>query len=184
MIELIVTIFVDHVLDLILCSQRADNDQLAQQVSLLAAQAVQMKSPVSMPEKFSGQIDRFPAFMGQCQLFISLRPEDFPTDRSKVGFMISLLTGQAANWATPLLVQDSPLLNNFQGHLQQMRLSDFSNVFSEQEADRLPPHRAYDCPVDLIPDAPLPKGRLYSMSEPELVALREFLDKNLARGFI
>uniref|UniRef100_A0A670YAF8 DUF4939 domain-containing protein n=1 Tax=Pseudonaja textilis TaxID=8673 RepID=A0A670YAF8_PSETE len=73
------------------------------------------KSPVSMPEKFSGQMDRLPALMGQCQLFISLRPEDFPTDRSKVGFMISLLTGQAANWATPLLVQDSPLLNDFQG---------------------------------------------------------------------
>uniref|UniRef100_A0A670ZJ06 DUF4939 domain-containing protein n=1 Tax=Pseudonaja textilis TaxID=8673 RepID=A0A670ZJ06_PSETE len=80
------------------------------------------KSPVSMPEKFSGQMDRFPAFMGQCQLFISPRLEDFPTDRSKVGFMISLLTGQAANWATPLLVQDSPLLNNFQGFLQQMRV--------------------------------------------------------------
>uniref|UniRef100_A0A670Z7L8 DUF4939 domain-containing protein n=1 Tax=Pseudonaja textilis TaxID=8673 RepID=A0A670Z7L8_PSETE len=78
-------------------------------------------SAISMPEKFSGQMDRFPAFMGQCQLFISLRPEDFPTDRSKVGFMISLLSGQAANWATPLLVQDSPLLNNFQGFLQQMR---------------------------------------------------------------
>uniref|UniRef100_A0A670YQL2 DUF4939 domain-containing protein n=1 Tax=Pseudonaja textilis TaxID=8673 RepID=A0A670YQL2_PSETE len=78
--------------------------------------------PVSMPEKFSGQMDMFPAFLGQCQLFMSLRPEDFPTDRSKVGFMISLLTGQAANWATPLLVQDSPLLNNFQGFLQQMRV--------------------------------------------------------------
>uniref|UniRef100_A0A670XRM5 DUF4939 domain-containing protein n=1 Tax=Pseudonaja textilis TaxID=8673 RepID=A0A670XRM5_PSETE len=81
------------------------------------------KSPVSMPEKFSGQMDMFPAFLGQCQLFMSLRPENFPNDRAKTGFILSLLSGQAANWATPLLVQDSPLLNDFQGFLQQMRLS-------------------------------------------------------------
>ncbi|XP_070795472.1 uncharacterized protein, partial [Pituophis catenifer annectens] len=56
--------------------------------------------------------------------------------------------------------------------------------FSEKEADRLPPHRPYDCAVDLMPNAPLPSGRLYSMSEPELAALRDFLEKNLARGFI
>uniref|UniRef100_A0A670YWH9 DUF4939 domain-containing protein n=1 Tax=Pseudonaja textilis TaxID=8673 RepID=A0A670YWH9_PSETE len=73
------------------------------------------KSPVSMPEKFSGQMDMFPAFWGQCQLFMSLRPEDFPNDRAKVEFIISLLSGQAAKWATPLLTQDSPLLDNYQG---------------------------------------------------------------------
>uniref|UniRef100_A0A670YUE7 DUF4939 domain-containing protein n=1 Tax=Pseudonaja textilis TaxID=8673 RepID=A0A670YUE7_PSETE len=97
------------------------------------------KCPVAAPDKFSGQPEMFPAFMVQCQLFISLRPEDFPTDQSKVGFMISLLTGQAANWATPLLVQDSPL-NNFQNITAPAvsipsELSDFSDVFSEQETD-------------------------------------------------
>uniref|UniRef100_A0A670YB82 DUF4939 domain-containing protein n=1 Tax=Pseudonaja textilis TaxID=8673 RepID=A0A670YB82_PSETE len=83
------------------------------------------KSPVSMPEKFSGQTDMFPEFLGQCQLFMSLRPENFPNDRAKTGFILSLLSGQAANWATPLLVQDSPLLNDFQGFLQQMRTKDY-----------------------------------------------------------
>uniref|UniRef100_A0A8C5WVM9 CCHC-type domain-containing protein n=1 Tax=Laticauda laticaudata TaxID=8630 RepID=A0A8C5WVM9_LATLA len=63
-------------------------------------------------------------------------------------------------------------------------LSDFSDVFSEKEVDWLPPHRPYDCPVDLLPDVPLPKGRLYSMSKPKLATLHDFLDKNLARGFI
>ncbi|ETE56057.1 Retrotransposon-derived protein PEG10, partial [Ophiophagus hannah] len=63
-------------------------------------------------------------------------------------------------------------------------LTDFADVFSEKEVDRLPPHRPYDCPVDLLPNVLLPRGRLYSMSEPELAALWDFLDKNLARGFI
>ncbi|XP_013915571.1 PREDICTED: uncharacterized protein LOC106543973 [Thamnophis sirtalis] len=48
----------------------------------------------------------------------------------------------------------------------------------------MPPHQPYDCPIDLVPDAKLPAGRLYSMSEPELAALRDFLNKNLTWGFI
>ncbi|XP_013909354.1 PREDICTED: ras GTPase-activating protein 3-like [Thamnophis sirtalis] len=63
-------------------------------------------------------------------------------------------------------------------------IADFADVFSEQEADQLPPHRPYDCPIDLIPDALLAVGYLYSMSDPQLAALRDFLDKNLDRGFI
>uniref|UniRef100_A0A670YG10 DUF4939 domain-containing protein n=1 Tax=Pseudonaja textilis TaxID=8673 RepID=A0A670YG10_PSETE len=62
----------------------------------------------SVPDKFSGQPEMFPAFMGQCQLFMSLRPEDFPDDQAQVGFVISLLSGSAARWATPLLLQNSP----------------------------------------------------------------------------
>ncbi|XP_015279897.1 PREDICTED: retrotransposon-like protein 1, partial [Gekko japonicus] len=61
---------------------------------------------------------------------------------------------------------------------------DYADVFDEKEADQLPPHRPYDCAINLIPDAPLPSGRLYPMAEPELAALRDYLDKNLARGFI
>uniref|UniRef100_A0A670Z4H0 DUF4939 domain-containing protein n=1 Tax=Pseudonaja textilis TaxID=8673 RepID=A0A670Z4H0_PSETE len=66
---------------------------------------------LAVPDKFSGQPEMFPPFMGQCQLFMALRPEDFPDDRARVGFVISLLSGLAARWATPLLVQNSPLLD-------------------------------------------------------------------------
>nr|XP_060639359.1 uncharacterized protein LOC132779707 [Anolis sagrei ordinatus] len=54
----------------------------------------------------------------------------------------------------------------------------------EKEAERLPPHRPYDCAIDLVLGAPIPRGRLYSLSEPELAALWEFLDTNLRNGFI
>ncbi|XP_070800875.1 protein LDOC1-like [Pituophis catenifer annectens] len=104
---------------------RAENAELKQQVALLAAQVAQLQahaappSPrkclVAVPDKFDGNQAMFPAFLGQWQLFISLRAEDFPTDRDKVGFMISLLSGSAARWAMPLLVQASPLLDDFRG---------------------------------------------------------------------
>ncbi|XP_075707281.1 olfactory receptor class A-like protein 1 [Rhinoderma darwinii] len=38
--------------------------------------------------------------------------------------------------------------------------SQFADVFSKKEAEELPPDRAYDCPIELVPDASLPRGRM------------------------
>uniref|UniRef100_A0A8C6X1B1 DUF4939 domain-containing protein n=1 Tax=Naja naja TaxID=35670 RepID=A0A8C6X1B1_NAJNA len=99
---------------------RADNAQLSQQVALLTAQVAQMqaacphhKCPVAVPDKFDGSLAQFPAFFGQCHLYMSLWPVDFPTDQDKVGFLISLLSGSAARWATPLLTQPNQVLDNY-----------------------------------------------------------------------
>uniref|UniRef100_A0A670K6E2 Gypsy retrotransposon integrase-like protein 1 n=1 Tax=Podarcis muralis TaxID=64176 RepID=A0A670K6E2_PODMU len=62
--------------------------------------------------------------------------------------------------------------------------ADLSDVFSEKEADQLPPHRPFDCQINLLPGAQLPVGKLYAMSDREMQELREFIDKNLKRGFI
>ena len=72
-----------------------DNNQLVQQVALLTAQMNQLqnqqpvaaaavvprhKCPVATPDKFDGTLKNFPTFLAQCQLYLSLRAEDFPTD--------------------------------------------------------------------------------------------------------
>ncbi|XP_032079532.1 protein LDOC1-like [Thamnophis elegans] len=112
---------------------RAENAQLTQQAAVLGAQVAQLqihtvpslaqrKCPVAVPDKLDGNQVMFPAFLGQCQLFISLRAEDFPTDRDKVGFMISLVSSSAAHWATPLLVHASPLLDDFMEFCDHLRL--------------------------------------------------------------
>lgn len=44
---------------------------------------------------------------------------------------------------------------------------DLGEVSSKSKATSLPPHRPYDYPIDLIPQALIPKGRLYSVSGPE-----------------
>ena len=62
--------------------------------------------------------------------------------------------------------------------------SDFADVFDPKEADVLPPHRPYDCKIDLVPGAQPSVGAIYNLSEPELRALKEFLDVNLAKKFI
>ncbi|KAK9399022.1 PEG10: Retrotransposon-derived protein PEG10, partial [Crotalus adamanteus] len=63
-------------------------------------------------------------------------------------------------------------------------LGDYANVFGEKEVDQLPPHRSYDCLVDLVPDVKLLVGQIYSLSELGLATLRDFIDKTLRKGFI
>lgn len=41
-----------------------------------------------------------------------------------------------------------------------------SKVFSKDRALSLPPHRPYDCAIDLLPSAPLPVKKLYNLSKP------------------
>ncbi|KAK3510435.1 hypothetical protein QTP70_006850 [Hemibagrus guttatus] len=62
--------------------------------------------------------------------------------------------------------------------------SYFSDVFCPKEASKLPPHRPWDCAIDLIPGEPVPKGRIYSLSIPEEKAMEEYINEALAQGYI
>ncbi|XP_072000201.1 chitin synthase chs-1-like [Engystomops pustulosus] len=61
---------------------------------------------------------------------------------------------------------------------------DYYDVFSKKQAETLPPHRPYDCPVDLLPGMSPPRGRVYPLSVPETAAMSEYIQENLQRGFI
>jgi len=61
---------------------------------------------------------------------------------------------------------------------------EFSDVFSQEKADTLPPHRPYDLKIDLEDGAEPLLGRMYSLSQSETHSLQEFLDENLRIGFI
>ncbi|KAI2646181.1 Transposon Tf2-8 polyprotein [Labeo rohita] len=60
----------------------------------------------------------------------------------------------------------------------------FQDVFSKQAATHLPPHRPWDCAIDLLPDAKLPKGKVYPLSIPERQAMEEYIEEALKQGFI
>ncbi len=51
-------------------------------------------------------------------------------------------------------------------------------------ATSLPPHRPYDCSIELLPGTMPPRGRLYSLSAPEREALEKYLTESLAAGII
>ncbi len=60
----------------------------------------------------------------------------------------------------------------------------FQDIFSKQAATRLPPHRAWDCAIDLLPGAKLPKGRVYPLSIPERKAMEDYIQEALRQDFI
>ncbi|KAG1933640.1 retrotransposable element [Pimephales promelas] len=61
---------------------------------------------------------------------------------------------------------------------------DLRAVFSRSRATSLPPHRPYDCAIDLLPGTAPPRGRLYSLSAPEREALEKYLSDSLEAGTI
>jgi hypothetical protein len=61
---------------------------------------------------------------------------------------------------------------------------DYSDVFSKKDSDELPPHRPVDHKIELTGDGTLGYSPLYSMSTPELLALKKYLVDNLEKGFI
>jgi Reverse transcriptase (RNA-dependent DNA polymerase) len=58
-------------------------------------------------------------------------------------------------------------------------------VFSETAAHRFPPSRPEDHAIQLKPDAPdMIKCKTYPLTKPEMEAVKKFLDKNQAMGYI
>ncbi|KAK3565245.1 hypothetical protein QTP86_001581 [Hemibagrus guttatus] len=62
--------------------------------------------------------------------------------------------------------------------------SHFWDVFCPKKASKLPPHRPWDCAIDLIPGEPVPKERIYSLTLPEEKAMEEYIKEALAQGYI
>ena len=61
---------------------------------------------------------------------------------------------------------------------------DFLDVFSQEAADTLPPHRACDHKIQFMKGKEPGYSPLYGMSQDELKVLKKFLKDNLKKGFI
>src|SRR5258708_351181 len=61
---------------------------------------------------------------------------------------------------------------------------EFHEVFSCTKADTLPPHPPHSLQISLDEGAKPFHGPIYSLSPPELTALREFLEEHTRNGFI
>jgi len=61
---------------------------------------------------------------------------------------------------------------------------NYPDVFSDQNAKKLAPHRDIDLAIELQPGKEPPYGPIYPLSPRELAVLKEWLEENLAKGFI
>ncbi|KAH9269149.1 hypothetical protein BASA83_008768 [Batrachochytrium salamandrivorans] len=63
-------------------------------------------------------------------------------------------------------------------------LSSFSSLFSEDQAETLPPHRDFDCAIDLKPASEPFHGKIYQLTREEDKVMQEWIKDNLRKGFI
>ncbi|KAF7698380.1 hypothetical protein HF521_004890, partial [Silurus meridionalis] len=61
----------------------------------------------------AGEASECRGFLLQVNLYIEMQPQRFPSERSKVAFFISLLSGRALAWAQSLWDSESPVLNTY-----------------------------------------------------------------------
>ena len=61
---------------------------------------------------------------------------------------------------------------------------EFMDVFSKKASERLPTRKPWDHSIDLIPGSEPPFCKVYPMSPSEQKALDEYLEENLAKGYI
>ncbi len=62
--------------------------------------------------------------------------------------------------------------------------SDLAEAFSKKKASQLPTHRSVDCAIELMPGTTPPKGRIFPLSQPESESMRQYIEEQLAEGFI
>ena len=61
---------------------------------------------------------------------------------------------------------------------------DLGEAFSKKQAGTLPPHRPYDCAIELRPGSKYPVSRLYNLAPPEKAAMDGYITECLAEGLI
>jgi len=70
-----------------------------------------------------------------------------------------------------------------EGHIPAIN-GEFMEIFSKDDVETLPPHRPTDHAIHLEPGYFLPDARIYNLSEFELMMLKDYVQENLANGFI
>lgn len=119
------------------------------------------------------------------------KPRTIPTPQSATAPPATACTPHQASHDHTVLATDTHLPPGTQDELVPKLTSiipqhyhQYLDVFSKEGADTLPQHRLFDHTIPLQPGTQPPYGPIYSLSEPELKALREYLDENLSKGFI
>ncbi len=71
---------------------------------------------------FTGVVEECNGFLLQCLLALEMQPHLYTTDRAKIAFIISLLTGRALQWAETIWTQSGTVtqsVNNFIEHFNK-----------------------------------------------------------------
>ncbi|KAG5285423.1 hypothetical protein AALO_G00003200 [Alosa alosa] len=87
-------------------------------------------SPVVNPTPYSGAPEGCKGFLLQCSLALEMQAHRFPTERSRIAYIISLLSGRALQWAESAWSLDGPATTSVDDFVEH-----FAEVFGLPEGD-------------------------------------------------
>ncbi|KAL0180394.1 hypothetical protein M9458_025836, partial [Cirrhinus mrigala] len=121
-----------------LTALQADHDDLAA-ATVPPAEPVRQNPPVShpklsLPDKWDGSGSKCDVFLTNLNLIFEFQPSRYPSDRSRIALLTSLLTGQAAEWATAVLKADGDVAHSYPAFTSELR-TVFQHPESEVEVD-------------------------------------------------
>ncbi|KAL0147882.1 hypothetical protein M9458_056803 [Cirrhinus mrigala] len=120
-----------------LTTLQADHDDLAA-AQIPPAEPIRQIPPsnqpkISLPDKWDGSGTRCDVFLTNLSLVFEFQPSRYPTDRSRIALLTSLLTGQAAEWATAVLRADGDSAYSYPAFTAELRTA-FQHPESEEGA--------------------------------------------------
>ncbi|XP_058604706.1 uncharacterized protein LOC131522871 isoform X2 [Onychostoma macrolepis] len=71
-------------------------------------------SPMALLAAYAGDSAECGGFLLQMALYLEMQPQKFPTERSKVAFLISLLSGRALIWARAIWDANTAIINSYE----------------------------------------------------------------------
>ncbi|XP_072770759.1 DNA-binding protein RFX2 isoform X1 [Nerophis lumbriciformis] len=87
--------------------------------------------PLSKPERFSGESGDVRSFLTQCEIFFELLPTSFYSERARVAFVMSHMSGRASSWATAEWGRQSPVCASYAAFAKAMK-----NIFQRERPGR------------------------------------------------
>ncbi|KAI2650474.1 Transposon Tf2-6 polyprotein [Labeo rohita] len=119
-----------------LTALQADHDDLAAAQTPPAEPIHQIppsnQPKISLPDKWDGSGTRCDVFLTNLSLVFEFQPSRYPTDCSRIALLTSLLTGQAAEWATAVLRADGDSAHLYPAFTAELRTA-FQHPESEVE---------------------------------------------------
>ncbi|XP_069488951.1 protein LDOC1-like [Ambystoma mexicanum] len=100
---------------------KVENNVLRQLVANREPHSSDLPSMPLSSVKFDGTPKLLQEFIKACNVHFAFRPTTFSTDLSKVGFVISNMTGNALAWANPLVTTDDPVLRDWEAFLTKLK---------------------------------------------------------------
>ncbi|XP_069470072.1 protein LDOC1-like [Ambystoma mexicanum] len=100
---------------------RTENIALRQQVVLHRDDRGGLPTMALSFGKYDGHPGGLKDFLVACKVYFVLWPHAYDTARSRVGFIIANLTGNALSWATPLVMNNDPSLNDYDCFLEMFK---------------------------------------------------------------